>query len=178
MQKSVCAGPREREGTEEHRLSLAGAMTVCDFTEDDALSTVGARAALVKAGALPDGVDLEAQARFIDVVCTKPKSRAGRALVASLLIDLVKYRGRSRKKFVVSVAVSRGGYDLLHAFGFTAVKFGSSDVNLMILDLQDVRMPLITTVLRFEGSNQILPRCYRHGRTKPSRHKVYSMGCH
>ena len=118
---------------------------------------------------------LERATAFVDIVCSTAKSRAGRALLAQLLVDLKRSRCKHPKRAVVTVAVSSEGRDLFRSFGFSELKFKGS--HLMFVELDDVTLETLTEALKFEGSDQYLGVCFRHGLTKPSSDKVYPTGC-
>ena len=154
------------------KMSFAGVLTTCDYAEEDALSTNGATSRLEKH--LPNSV-LSNRTAFVDVVCGTAKSRAGRALLAQLLIDLKRSRSRNKKRAVVTVAVSEEGRALFRSFGFSEIKFKGN--HLMHVMLNDVTFETLTHALRFEGSDQYMGVCFRHGLTNPSKDKVYPTGC-
>ena len=136
------------------------------------MATLGATSRLEKH--LPNNV-LSHRTAFVDVVCSTAGSRSGRALLAQLLIDLKRSRGKNRKRAVVTLAVSDAGRDLFRSFGFSQIKFKGN--HLMFALLNDITFETLTHALRFEGSDQYMGVCFRHGLTKPSEDKVYPTGC-
>ena len=111
--------PKSKDPFSAVSMAYAGVLVCCDYTEEGALSTVGATARLEKH---IDSDVLEDSTAFVDIVCSVAKSRTGRALLAQLLVDLKKSRRVNRKHVVVTVAVSQDGRDLFRSFGFDEIK--------------------------------------------------------
>lgn len=164
--------PQSADPKSTVKMAYAGVLTTCDYVEEDALATTGATARLEKH---LKGNILESHTAFVDVVCSTARSRVGRALLAQLLIDLKRSRSRDRKHAVVTVAVSNEGRDLFRSFDFSELRFKGH--HLMFVMLRDVTFETLTTALRFEGSDEYMGVCFRHGLTGPSKDKVYPTGC-
>lgn len=164
--------PQSKDPDGVVKMAYAGVLTCCDYEEEDALSTVGTAARL--GPHLGDDV-LQTSTAFVDIVCSTAKSRVGRGLLAQLLVDLKRSRSRNPKQAVVTVAVSKEGRDLFRSFDFSELKFKGH--YLMFAHLEDITFETLTRALRFEGSEEYMRVCFRHGLTKSTSEKVYPTGC-
>ena len=150
----------------------SGMLTYCDFDEGEAISTVGVRR---KMATLTCGLDPD-QCVVVDVVCSSKGSGSGRALLGTLLLELLKQRVSNRPDGVIAIAVSNHGHDLFLDFGFRAVKFKGD--HLMYLDLRQISFEKFTNALRFHQSEKLLNDiCWRRGISAPTRNKSYANGC-
>mgnify|MGYP006219057419 CR=1 FL=1 len=164
--------PRSGDPESTVKMAFAGVLTCCDYVQEDALSTMGATERLQQH---VDRDVLDNNTAFVDIVCSTARSRVGRALLAQLLVDLKRSRCRNPKQVVITVAVSTEGRDLFRSFNFSELKFKGS--HLMCVHLEDITFETLTQALRFEGSDQYMGVCFRHGLTKATSDRVYATGC-
>lgn len=47
----------------------------------------------------------------------------------------------------------------------------------MFVHMEDITFETLTQALQFEGSDQYMGVCFRHGLTKPSQKNIYPTGC-
>ena len=150
--------------------SAAGCLVVCDFDEGDALGTVGVRRKLATSDLDPD------RCVVVDVVCAKKKTRSGRALLGTLILELLKQRASTRPQGILAIAVSKEGRNLFQSFGFNEVKFRGDF--LMSLNLADLSFQHYTEALKFHNSRKYLHEvCWRSGSSTPTRHRAFDNGC-
>jgi len=126
--------------------SAAGCLVVCDFDEGDALGTVGVRRKLATSDLDPD------RCVVVDVVCAKKKTRSGRALLGTLILELLKQRASTRPQGILAIAVSKEGRNLSFQH--------------------------YTEALKFHNSRKYLHEvCWRSGSSTPTRHRAFDNGC-
>lgn len=154
--------------------ALVGMLTVCDFTEEEALCTDGVEAALMRNR---KRVDLS-NALLIDVVCAKRHSGAGRGLLGELLPRQLKMRrgSKDRRDVICAVAATRAGLHLFDAFGFESIKIPGGD-HFCWLSLDDLDPDKIASALIYENTKVIQGLCIREGLTKATRGRRYLNGC-
>ena len=164
---------RGAAGASHSGTAVCGALTVCNFVQDEALHTNGVEQALRRRG---EQVDLD-RALLIDIVCSKDQSGAGRALLGQLLCHMLRApRGRSRRDVLCAVAVSASGLRLLTSFGFQSIKLRGSE-HFVWLKIDEASADTVRQALAFEGQASLMGMCVRPGLTRASQSNMYLNGC-
>ena len=148
-----------------------GVCITCDFVEEAALSTKGARKILERRHVAGLG-----RALLVDVICSA-RGGTGRALLGRLLQKMIAKRGRERKELLklVAVVVSETGARLFRSFGARECKF-RGDL-LMWIPISEVSVETIEEGLPFGNSKDLNALCIRNGLTRDSHGKAFANGC-
>ena len=150
-------------------LQSAGVLTVCQFTEEEGLATMGVAGVLEAQQLDPE------RCLLVDVVCSAAKSRSGRSLLAQLIVDLQRKRTRPVES-LATIAVSESGRRLFESFGFQKATHEGDTV--MFCRLSDITLETFTdSALLIGDGGTVLDMCFQPGLSEKTKHKMYKRGC-
>ena len=150
------------------------ALTMCDFTEEEALCTDGVGAALMRAR---KQVDLD-NALLIDVVCARQHTGAGRGLLGELLVSQLSMRrgAKNKRDTICAVAASEDGLRLFNAFGFHSIRIPGGD-HFCWIQFDELNVDTVGSALHYENTSQMQDICIRKGLTQRTQGRRYLNGC-